>query len=129
MAIITEERDLQLTDAACLYIEKSLENASQGKAIGMRIGIKKAGCSGYEYVLEYVYDDLDSNNIDFIFNINQKFKIVIDKEIYLKFLKGGTVIDFVKENLKQGLKFNNPNVSAECGCGESFHLKSEVSGK
>ena len=124
--MITAETSLQLTDSACLHIEKALTNASQGQAIGMRIGVKKAGCSGYEYVLEYVYNDANPDvNLDLIFNFNN-FKIVIDKEIYVKFLKGGTVIDFVKENLKQGLKFNNPNVSAECGCGESFHLKSEV---
>ena len=51
--------------------------------------------------------------------------MLIDKEIYLKFFKGGTVLDFRKEGLKQGLQFENPNVAHQCGCGESFTLEDE----
>lgn len=115
---------IMIAESAYEHIKKSLKLAKDPAALlGIRVGVKKAGCSGYEYVLAYLYEkDLDA--VTDILLTYPDFKIAIDSEIYFKFLKGGTVIDYAKEGLKEGLKFNNPNVSAECGCGESFTLKS-----
>jgi len=63
-------------------------------------------------------------SLDYVFSFDD-VSVLIDKEIYLKFFKGGTVLDFRKEGLKQGLQFENPNVAHQCGCGESFTLEDE----
>ena len=84
--------------------------------MGIRVGIKTAGCSGLSYVLEFVDSAADE---DKIFD-QGNFKLYIDPKslIYLD----GTELDFVKEGLNEGFQFNNPNVKNECGCGESFHV-------
>jgi len=76
--------------------------------------VKTTGCSGMAYVLEFV-DQL--NEEDEVFETNT-VKIIIDPKslVYLD----GTELDFVKEGLNEGFQFNNPNVKDECGCGESF---------
>lgn len=114
---------LQVTKDALSHIRRSIEKAKTPKPIGIRVGVKKAGCSGYEYVLEYAYPN-SQRNIDFAFTIDE-VTVLIDKEIYLKFFKGGTTMDFRKEGLNEGLQFENPNVGNECGCGESFTLADE----
>lgn len=116
---------ISVTSVAHDFIKNALAKASEPNPLGIRLGVKKAGCSGYEYILEYVYAKNGPNETDFVFPF-EDFAIIVDKEIYLKFLKGGLEVDFVKESLKEGLKFNNPNVTGECGCGESFTLKEEV---
>ena len=87
-----------------------------GKGCGLRIGIKTTDCSGLAYVLEFV-DDL--NEDDEVFNI-EDVKIIIDAKslVYLD----GTQLDFVKEGLNEGFQFTNPNAKGECGCGESFNV-------
>lgn len=113
---------LAVTPAACDYIKGMLPKA-EGDAIGLRVGVKKAGCSGYEYTLEYAYtDSIGTNDFNFV---QADFSIIIDKEIYLKFMQGGTTMDFTNDGLNQGLNFNNPNVGNQCGCGESFTLVSD----
>lgn len=116
----------EVTPKAHAHMKQALLHSNKGAAIGIRVGVKKAGCSGYEYVLEYIYpEDLGTTvetDLDFIFEYDD-LKIAVDKEIYLKYFKGGTVIDYRKEGLNEGLKFDNPNVANECGCGESFNLK------
>lgn len=116
-----------ITSEAEQYLTQARLKSNQGSAIGIRVGVKKAGCSGYEYILEYVYpEDLkeDSAELDFVFEQGEA-KVIIDKEIFKKFFKGGTTLDYRKEGLNEGLKFDNPNVSSECGCGESFNLASD----
>ena len=105
---------LSITESAKAFIGKQLENRGQG--IGIRVGIKTAGCSGLSYVLEFV-DSL--NEEDEVFDQGE-FKLIVDPKslIYID----GTQLDFVKEGLNEGLQFNNPNVKNECGCGESFHV-------
>ena len=90
--------------------------ASRGKGLGLRLGIKTTGCSGLAYVLEFV-DDL--NEDDEVFNI-EDVNIIIDAKslVYLD----GIQLDFVKEGLNEGFKFTNPNAKGECGCGESFNV-------
>ena len=115
------DQPLTLTKAAKLHIKDSLRHSQHESAVGIRVGVRKAGCSGYEYVLEFAYPGSYSE-MDLVFE-EEGVKVVVDKETYLKFLKGGTVLDYVQEGLKEGFKFNNPNVANQCGCGESFTLK------
>lgn len=115
---------LKLSDSALMHIRKSLEKGPAGKKpIGIRVHVKKAGCSGYEYVLEYAFQDSE-RPLDIAFNFDD-VTVLIDKAVYQKFFKGGTVMDFKKEGLKEGLMFENPNVANQCGCGESFTLVDE----
>jgi iron-sulfur cluster assembly protein len=103
---------IQMTDAAAERVRSFLQN--RGKGIGLRLGIKTTGCSGLAYVLEFV-DDLNPD--DEVFEVNGVNVIVDGKSIvYLD----GVELDFAKEGLNEGFKFNNPNAKGECGCGESF---------
>ena len=88
--------------------------ASRGKGEGLRLGVKTTGCSGMAYVLEFV-DAVEDD--DKVFESNG-VRIIIDPKslLYLD----GTELDYGKEGLNEGFKFNNPNVKDTCGCGESF---------
>ena len=128
MSSSVNDPGLQMTPEAIGHLQQALAKSDQGSAIGIRVGVKKAGCSGYEYVLEYVYPDSlgdDSALLDSIFEYDGA-KIIIDKEIYSKYFKGGTTLDYRREGLNEGFKFDNPNVSSQCGCGESFNLTDEA---
>lgn len=114
---------LSVTPTALQHIRRSIEKLAAQNPIGIRVGVKKAGCSGYEYILETAFAD-SKKEFDYVF-LFDGISVLIDKEIYLKFFKGGTVLDFRKEGLKQGLQFENPNVAHQCGCGESFTLEDE----
>ncbi|MGF1738296.1 iron-sulfur cluster assembly protein IscA [Photobacterium satsumensis] len=105
---------ITITEAAASRVATFLE--SRGKGIGLRLGVRTSGCSGMAYVLEFV-DQLDEG--DQIFE-EKGVKIIIDAKsmVYLD----GTELDFAKEGLNEGFQFNNPNVSSECGCGESFNV-------
>ncbi len=105
---------ITMTPAAAKHIETALAN--RGKGIGIRLGVRTTGCSGMAYVLEFV-DDTDQS--DLIFE-QDGVKVIVDPKslIYID----GTELDFVREGLNEGFKFNNPNVRGECGCGESFNI-------
>ena len=104
--------DLNFSDSAIDHFLSSLEN--RGKGVGIKIGVKKAGCSGYEYFFDYV-DSFDDDGVVFEKN---GCKIFVDNSS-LDFLKG-SLVDYQKVGLNQGIKFVNPNAKAVCGCGESF---------
>ncbi len=82
----------------------------------MRLGVKTSGCSGMAYVLEFV-DELHEG--DLVFE-DHGVKVIVDPKsmVYID----GTELDFAREGLNEGFKFNNPNVKDECGCGESFNV-------
>lgn len=103
-----------ITDAAAKHVEKYL--ASRGHGVGVRLGVRTSGCSGMAYVLEFVDKPEEE---DQVFE-GHGVQVIIDPKsmLYLE----GTELDFVKEGLNEGFKFNNPNVSSECGCGESFNV-------
>jgi iron-sulfur cluster assembly protein len=105
---------ITLTDAAATRVRNFLD--SRGNGLGVRLGVKTSGCSGLAYVLEFV-DELDED--DEVFE-DQGVKVIIDRKslVYLD----GTELDYGKEGLNEGFKFNNPNVKDECGCGESFKV-------
>lgn len=105
---------VSLTQPAAERIRTYLE--TRGKGVGLRVGIKKTGCSGYAYVVNYADDIADS---DVVFE-DYGVKIVVDKES-LKLIDG-TEVDFVKQGLNEAFRFRNPNVTGECGCGESFSV-------
>jgi iron-sulfur cluster assembly protein len=88
--------------------------AKRGKGIGLRLGVRTSGCSGMAYTLEFV-DERQPE--DTLFESNGVTVLVDPKSlVYLN----GTELDFVREGLNEGFKFNNPNAKAQCGCGESF---------
>ncbi len=103
---------ITMTEAAAERVKSFLDN--RGKGIGLRLGVKTSGCSGMAYQLEFV-DELDAE--DQVFECHGVQVIVDPKSlVYLD----GTEVDYGKEGLNEGFKFNNPNVKDACGCGESF---------
>jgi len=105
---------LSITEKAAMRVQDYLLNRN-GDA-GLRIGVKTTGCSGMAYILEFI-DNINDN--DLVFESNG-VKLVVDPKSFVYI--DGTELDYEKEGLNEGFKFNNPNVSAECGCGESFAI-------
>ncbi len=105
---------ITMTDTAAERVRDFLDK--RGKGIGLRVGVRTSGCSGMAYVLEFV-DELQEEDSTFDCNGVQ---LIVDAKslVYLD----GTELDFVKNGLNEGFEFRNPNVSSECGCGESFHV-------
>ena len=103
-----------LTEAAARHVTRYL--AKRGKGVGVRLGVKTTGCSGLAYKLEYV-DELNPEDVVFE---GHSVKVLIDPRS-LPYLDG-TELDFVREGLNEGFKFNNPKERDRCGCGESFRV-------
>lgn len=103
-----------LSDAAARHVNRYL--TKRGKGVGVRLGVKTTGCSGLAYKLEYV-DEQDPGDIVFESN---GVKVMIDPKS-LAYIDG-TELDFVREGLNEGFKFQNPNERDRCGCGESFRI-------
>jgi iron-sulfur cluster assembly protein len=103
---------VSLTPAAVLHVKKSL--AKRGSGIGLRLAVKTSGCNGFAYALEFV----DAANPDDQCFDSLGVTVVVDP-LSLGMLDG-TELDFVREGVNEGFKFNNPNAKANCGCGESF---------
>ena len=101
-----------LTEAAARHVTRYL--SKRGKGVGVRLGVKTTGCSGLAYKLEYA-DDFAPEDVIFE---GHGVKVLVDPKS-LPYIDG-TELDFVREGLNEGFKFNNPNVKGECGCGESF---------
>jgi iron-sulfur cluster assembly protein len=105
---------ITLTDKAAAHVNRNLEK--RGKGCGLRLGVRTTGCSGLAYQLEYVDEPAAE---DQVFESNG-VKVFVDPKS-LAYLDG-TELDFVREGLNEGFKFQNPNVKDECGCGESFRV-------
>ncbi len=101
-----------LTEAAARHVTRYL--SKRGKGVGVRLGVKTTGCSGLAYKLEYV-DEVAPEDVVFE---DRGVKVLVDPKS-LAYIEG-TQLDFVREGLNEGFKFNNPNATANCGCGESF---------
>jgi iron-sulfur cluster assembly accessory protein len=107
---------IKATPQAARHILKQME--TEPAAIGFRLEVKRTGCSGWMYVVDLVREARED---DMIFNVAEGLDIFVDPKSF-GFVHG-TEIDFVSEGLTRHLVFNNPNVTAECGCGESFSVE------
>ena len=105
---------VSLTESAALRVRSYLEK--RGRGVGLRIGVKRTGCSGWAYLIDYA-DEVDSNDVVFE---DGDVKVIVDSKSLA--LIDGTEVDYVKEGLNEAFKFRNPNVKGECGCGESFNV-------
>ncbi|MEO7773442.1 MAG: iron-sulfur cluster assembly protein IscA [Steroidobacteraceae bacterium] len=105
---------ISLTPSAAERVKTFL--AARGRGAGLRLGVRKTGCSGFAYVINYA-DDVRSQDV--VFEASG-VKVFVDPDS-LKLIDG-TTVDFVKEGLNEAFRFQNPNVRGECGCGESFSV-------
>jgi iron-sulfur cluster assembly protein len=105
---------ITLSNKAADRVRSFLEK--RGKGVGLRLGVKTTGCSGMAYVIEFA-DEVGEG--DTVFE-DKGVKVIIDAKslVYLD----GTELDYTKEGLNEGFKFNNPNEKDRCGCGESFNV-------
>ncbi|MCQ8126852.1 HesB/IscA family protein [Methylomonas rivi] len=105
---------ITVTERAANQIRKQLQK--RGSGLGLRLGVKPAGCSGYAYVLDYA-DEPAADEIVF-----DQFDVkVLVKQADLDKLNG-IELDYAREGFNEAFKFNNPNVKGMCGCGESFSV-------
>lgn len=112
---MTDTKQISLTERAAGHVRDFL--AKQDNGIGLRVGVKTTGCSGYQYVIEAAEQIADT---DTVFE-SHGVKVVVDS-VSLGYL-AGTQLDYRREGLNEGFHFSNPNVSETCGCGESFSVE------
>src|SRR5579864_4496756 len=105
---------ITLTENAARHVAANLEK--RGKGVGLRLGVRTSGCSGLAYKIDYA-DDVRPE--DALFE-SHGVRVIVDPKS-LPYLEG-TELDFTREGLNEGFKFNNPNVKDSCGCGESFNV-------
>jgi iron-sulfur cluster assembly protein len=105
---------VSLSEAAARHVNRYL--TKRGKGVGVRLGVKTTGCSGLAYTLEYV-DEMAPEDVVFE---EHGVKVLVDPKsmAYIE----GTQLDYVREGLNEGFRFNNPNERDKCGCGESFRV-------
>jgi iron-sulfur cluster assembly protein len=107
---------VELTVAATDFLHKQLSEVPE--AVGMRLSVKTAGCSGHQYVLKPV---LVATATDLVYPLSAPYQLYIDPKSvpYLQ----GTIIDYVRQGLNRQLTYRNPNEVSSCGCGESFYVE------
>ena len=105
---------ISLTESAANRVRTFL--STRGHGVGLRLGVRKTGCSAIAYVINYA-DNVDPQ--DYIFE-DRGVKVFVDRASLS--LLDGTIVDFVKQGLNEAFRFRNPNVKGECGCGESFSV-------
>ena len=106
---------MTLTDTAAHRIAEIM--ATKPDAIALRVGVKKGGCAGMEYTMEWASE---AGRFDEVVE-DKGAKVLIDPMAVLYLL--GTEMDFRRDKLSSGFVFNNPNQTSACGCGESVELK------
>jgi iron-sulfur cluster assembly protein len=105
---------ISLTEAAATRVRSFL--ASRGHGLGLRLGVRKTGCSGFAYVINYA----DETQPDDLIFEDRGVRVFVDPASLP--LIDGTTVDFVTQGLNEAFRFRNPNVKGECGCGESFNI-------
>ena len=105
---------ISLTESAAQRVKTFL--TARGRGLGLRLGVRKTGCSGFAYVINYA----DGANPDDLVFEDRGVKVFVDPASLS--LIDGTIVDFVKQGLNEAFRFKNPNVKSECGCGESFSV-------
>ena len=103
-----------LTDSAADRVRTYLEK--RGSGVGLRLGVTETGCSGYSYVINYA-DEIEDSDVVFE---DKGITVVVQPDALQ--LIDGTEVDFIKNGLNEAFSFRNPNISGECGCGESFNV-------
>ena len=103
---------ITLTQAAAERVRSQID--ARGASEGLKLGVKTSGCSGFAYILDYAQDLVEG---DQVFE-SHGVKLIVN-DAHLQFLQG-TEIDYVEDGLSAAFHFNNPNVTEQCGCGESF---------
>jgi iron-sulfur cluster assembly protein len=103
---------ISLSEAAAERVKSHL--AARGRGLGLRLGVKRTGCSGWAYVLD-LEDEAGAGDVTFE---DQGVTVIVDRDSLP--MVDGTRLDFVKQGLNEAFRFENPNASGECGCGESF---------
>jgi iron-sulfur cluster assembly protein len=105
---------VSLTESAAERVRSFMDK--RGSGVGLRLGVRKTGCSGFAYVVSYA-DEVGAGDVVFE---DRGVKVIVDAES-LRFVDG-TEIDFARHGLNEAFRFRNPNVRGECGCGESFSV-------
>jgi iron-sulfur cluster assembly protein len=105
---------ISLTDSAADRVRTYMKRREN--SVGLRLGVTQTGCSGYSYVINYA-DEIDATDVVFE---DKGIKVVVQPDALE--LIDGTEVDFVKNGLNEAFSFRNPNISGECGCGESFNV-------
>ena len=105
---------ISLTESAADRVRTFL--ATRGHGFGLRLGVRRTGCSGFAYVVNYA----DAVHPDDVVFEDRGVKVFVDPASLP--LLDGTIVDFVKQGLNEAFRFRNPNVKGECGCGESFNV-------
>jgi len=103
---------ITLTEKAANHVSTFI--AKRGSGVGLRLGVRTSGCSGMAYTLEFA-DEIAADDQQFE---SHGVKVLVDPKS-LTYLDG-TELDYVREGLSEGFKFNNPNIKSQCGCGDSF---------
>jgi len=103
---------IHLTPSAAERVKTFI--ASRGKGLGLRLGVRKTGCSGFAYVVKVAEDRATGDHVFESCGV----RIFVDAESLP--LVDGTEVDFVRQGLNEAFRFRNPNIKGECGCGESF---------
>ena len=106
---------ITLTDSAATRVRTFL--AKRGSGIGLRLGVKKTGCSGFSYLVNYA-DEIGADDV--VFDVDD-VKVIVDSKSLA--VIDGTEVDYVREGLNEAFKFRNPQAIGECGCGESFSIQ------
>ena len=105
---------ISLTESAANRVRDHIK--LRGSGLGLRLSVRKTGCSGFAYVINYADDICDD---DVVFE-DHGVTVVVDRAS-LEYIDG-TEVDFVKQGLSEAFRFRNPNIRGECGCGESFSI-------
>ncbi|HUL45513.1 MAG TPA: iron-sulfur cluster assembly accessory protein [Steroidobacteraceae bacterium] len=105
---------ISLTESAANRVKSFL--AARGSGVGLRLSVRKTGCSGFAYVVNYAESEQPG---DAVFE-DHGVRVFVDSASLD--LLDGTIVDFVKQGLNEAFRFRNPNVKGECGCGESFSV-------
>ena len=103
-----------LTENALKRVRAFGVGAAAGPGPGLRIGVKRTGCSGLAYVVNHA-EEVTADDVVFD---QDGVRVVVDRQALE--LIDGTIVDFVREGLNEAFRFRNPKAKGECGCGESF---------
>lgn len=110
---------LSITDAAALRIKTLMARKHNESLYGVKLGVRRRGCNGYSYVMNYCESKDEIEKLDEIVE-EKDVRVVVDSKALMFVI--GMEMDFIDNEIKSEFVFNNPNSKGTCGCGESFHV-------